>query len=144
MYSRFTSFLAIFAIILAVSAYGQEIGKIISAEAADKDFGSVSTSILVQTTTVEEWLAETNDKIMFMIENDKMTVLGDSRNVIFSATDFSDNNQKFHMLSKIKVSELIMNGNKSTTFFEMRDNVFTVTNGEFTLEFSTPCPPFCD
>ena len=48
------------------------------------------------------------------------------------------------MFSKSKVEELLKLGKNIATFVEYRGNVLTITNGAYTLELSTDCPPNCD
>ncbi|MBK7980263.1 MAG: hypothetical protein IPK06_09775 [Ignavibacteriae bacterium] len=81
---------------------------------------------------------------MFKLENDKLTVLGDQRKVISPNTIAIESSEVFHMYSKSKVIEILIKGGNTQTYFENRKNVFSITNGNYTLEYSTPCPPYCN
>lgn len=39
--------------------------------------------------------------------------------------------------------ELISSGNEAITIFENRQDVFSLTNGSYTLEQGQICPPYC-
>jgi len=122
----------------------QSVGKILNSSEANSTFGEVLESKSILTVTVQGWLNSTDDKIMFRLENGNLFVLGDDRELLYSSGSFTDNNQLFHLYSKSKVSELITMGSDDATYFENRADVFTLTNGNFTLEYAWPCPPYCD
>ena len=42
-----------------------------------------------------------------------------------------------------KLIELITLGKNDVNFVELRQKVLTITNGLFTIEFGTFCPPIC-
>jgi len=129
---------------LSTSITAQEVGEIFTKQKADDLFGEVLESYSVSTSTVIKWLNSTDDKIMFLLKNGTLTVLGDDRDLVYSTTQYSETNEVFHLYSKSKVTELLDSDKNSTTYFENRRNVFTITNGYFTLEVSWPCPPKCD
>ena len=52
--------------------------------------------------------------------------------------------QVFHRFSKSIVKELLSLGKEEISYVEKRAEVLSITNGEFTLEMSDPCPPNCD
>ena len=139
---RFVSILFLF--LLVSSVYSQEVGEVFSAQEANNNFGKVLESYSVSTSTVRSWLNSTDDKIMFLLKNGMLTVLGDDRVLIYSNTQYSETSEVFHLYSKSKVAELLYKGGNSTTNFENRENVFTINNGNYTLEISYPCPPHCD
>jgi hypothetical protein len=144
MYSKISFLFTFFTFIFSVSFNAQEIGKILSAEAADSEFGKVKESVSIKTSEVNNWIGQTEDKIMFRMANKELTVLGDSRKLLYSASSYSENNDTFYLYSKTKLIELISKGKNQNTSFEIRGSVFTISNGIYTLEYSVPCPPICD
>jgi hypothetical protein len=143
MLLRFISYLGLISLFILSYISAQEIGQIFSADEANEKFGIVIESISVQTTTVKEWINSTNDKIMFKVKGKSFTVLGDSRELVYSTSDYFESNEEFHMYSKSKLLELIGKGSNSITYLENRKDVFSITNGMFTLEFASICPPYC-
>ena len=47
------------------------------------------------------------------------------------------------MYSVTIVQQLLSDGNNPLTYVEKRQEVLTITNGIFTLEYSLLCPPCC-
>jgi len=129
---------------LSTSISAQEVGEIFTKQKADDLFGEVLESYSVSTSTVIKWLSSTNDKIMFLLKNGTLTVLGDDRDLVYSTTQYSETNEVFHLCSKSRASLLLDSGGNSITYIENRTNVLTITNGSFTLEKTWPCPPYCD
>jgi len=80
---------------------------------------------------------------MFKIINSSLFILGDNRVVLCPAGSSVPDDVVLHLFSKSKVIELLSLGNSGNTVIENRLNVLTVTNGDYTLEVSYPCPPFC-
>jgi len=144
MYLKISFLFTLFTFIFSVNFNAQEIGKILSAEAADSEFGKVKESVSIKTSEVNNWIGQTEDKIMFRMANKELTVLGDSRKLLYSASSYSENNDTFYLYSKTKLIELISKGKNQNTSFEIRGSVFTISNGIYTLEYSVPCPPICD
>ena len=135
---------ALIVLFLSISISAQEVGKIFTAKEANAQFGSVLESKSVSTSTVKNWLNGTKDKIIFLLNNSALTVLRDNRELVYSSSQYSETNEVFHMFSKSKVAELIAKGGNTTTYIENRSDVFSISNGSYTLETSYPCPPNCD
>jgi len=121
----------------------EDIGKIFTKAEADQLFGPVLESKTMSTAQLQELSIKTNRNIMFLLKNNQITILGDSRKLIYSSDKFTDENQVFHLYSLSKVVELIYKAGKDTVQFENRKDVFTITSGEYTLEVAAPCPPYC-
>ncbi len=143
MLSRFFSYVTIFSLFVFTSISAQEIGKIFTVEEANEKFGKVIESVGIETSTVQSWINASNDKIMFRLKAKSYTVLVDSRELVYSTSNYFESNEEFHIYSKSKLVELMNKGSKSTTYLENRNDVFSITNGNFTLEYSLPCPPDC-
>ncbi|MFZ1288469.1 MAG: hypothetical protein WAR79_00140 [Melioribacteraceae bacterium] len=145
MFNKNISFIIFFCIFTLSNnlTFGQEIGKIFALDEANANFGKVLESKSVSSSILKEWLNSTSDKVMFKLEKDNLVVLGDQRDLLFSNLNYNESNEIFHMYSKSKVIELLTMGGSTQTYFENRENVFSISNGEFTLELSFPCPPSC-
>lgn len=129
----------------SISLFSQEeIGKIFTNIEADSLYGSVIDSYIMNTDSLIMLLNETQQKAMFHLKDKNVLIAGDARKVIFPAEAEISAEMEMRVLSKIKVLELIAKGRKDQVVFENRKAVFSVSNGEFTLELSWPCPPYCD
>ncbi|MCB0753595.1 MAG: hypothetical protein KDC52_19140 [Ignavibacteriae bacterium] len=125
------------------SVVGQEIGKIFTNEEADNLFGEVLIEKEIDLTELNNLLNNTNNVIMFKLDAEGFTVLGDDRKLLLSTANYVEKNEIFHMFSKSKVQELVKNGTGKLIKLQKRNEVFTINSGNFTLELSLPCPPGC-
>lgn len=123
--------------------YSQEIGQIFDSKEADELFGPVLEKMSINADELKSILSSTDNKIMFRLENNEYTILGDNRKLLYCSDNFVEQNQVFHLYSKSKVIELLNKGNKQTVILENRQNVFSITVGNYTLEKGAPCPPNC-
>lgn len=121
----------------------ETIGKIISKAEADKNFGPVVQSIALDTAEVEKLIQASGDYLLFHILESKLVVLDKNRNAMMGDAKAFDAVTPFHVFSTSKVIELLKSGNAPTTTVELRKGVLSVTNGEYTMEYSTLCPPVC-
>ncbi len=145
----FTSKKLIILFILLLSAlsstiYSQEVGEIFGRKEADDLFGPVLESRTITADELKVYIVSANDKVMFRLEKNQISILGNSRKLLYSSSNFIESNQVFHMYSKSKVLELLYSGNSQTVTLENRKDVFSITVGDYTLERSFPCPPNCD
>ncbi len=123
---------------------GDVAGKIITKTEADTQFGPVLNSVNVSSGQVTDWLSKSSSYIMFSIINNQLYVVDNNRVVIFPSGATVQPSEIFHVYSISKVSELISLGGGGTINFEVRENVFSLTIGNYTLEFGTFCPPYCN
>ena len=144
MKKNFFMLLSILFLMTINQSFSQEYGKIFSKNEADKLFGVVYKSQNIKKDVLISALQNTSKVVMFKLENNFLTILGDEREVLFSSGSFTDKNQVFRLFSKSKVEELLRLGNDDNCFVEDRERVLTVTNGDYTLEVSVPCPPTCN
>ena len=144
MKKNFFMLLSILFLMTINQSFSQEYGKIFSKNEADKLFGVVYKSQNIKKDVLISALQNTSKVVMFKLENNFLTILGDEREVLFSSGSFTDKNQVFRLFSKNKVEELLRLGNDDNCFVEDRERVLTVTNGDYTLEVSVPCPPTCN
>jgi hypothetical protein len=123
--------------------YSQEYGKIFNSSEAESLFGKVEESYSINNDALISYLKKTEKVVMFTLENNQLTILGDKRRLILGSEEDFDAKTVFHTFSVSLVEELIELGKKNIIYIENRVEVLTITCGEFTLELSFPCPPFC-
>jgi hypothetical protein len=85
----------------------------------------------------------TTNLLMFNIINEKLIILGDERKPLYPEGYVVPADVIFRVYSKEKVFELLDTGSESNNFVEIRGGIITVTNGDYTLEFGSLCPPWC-
>lgn len=119
------------------------IGKVISKNEANNLFGPVISSVTISASQLNSWLTKSENYIMFAIKNNKLFVLGDNRTPIATNGSSISPGEIFHIYSKSKVQELLSSGEGTAIVFEIRQNVFSITKDESTLEFGDNCPPYC-
>ena len=82
---------------------------------------------------------------MFRINNGNLVILGDQRNVLYPAGAVVSPQDEMRLFSVSLVKKILFDGNNTNTNIEIRNNnVLTLTNGNYTLEYSWPCPPSCE
>jgi len=119
------------------------VGKIITKEEANLLFGSATQFLPFRTDQLASLLPESDKYVMFQIINGNIYILGEKRNLLFPQNGSVDDNQVFHLLSKSLLLELFALGKSPVTFIEKRGNVLTISNEDYILEYTYPCPPFC-
>ena len=120
-----------------------EYGKIVSANDGDNLFGAVIASYQLNTNDLLAYCQKAGRVIMFAEENGELYIAGTGRTTLSTNTQHPSPNLVFHVYSVTKVNELITLGKDQITVVEIRSDVVDLKNGEFILEFSSPCPPFC-
>ncbi len=123
----------------------QEYGKIISKSEAFNEFGRVIQSKSLNNTDLQNFSNQTEKYLGFYFEEEHLFVYGDSRKLIYSTGAIKpDEETPIKIFSKSLVSELINLGGESSTVIELRsNNIISLTNGAYTLEYGFPCPPYC-
>lgn len=125
-------------------SYAQSIGKIYDKDEADKIYGPSNKTLSLTRTALDDILDKTNKYVLFRIENNQVVILGDDRKVLSPVQYNLSEDEVFHLYSKSKVVELLNKGKSSTVYVEQRQTPLTLTNGNYTLEDSELCPPFCN
>ncbi len=120
----------------------KEVGKIVTKDDADKLFGQVLKSVKLDTATSKAILKNTNEYVMFKIVDNDLAIFSERNKTIYGNYN-TKAEDILHVFSKSKVEEVINLGGQADTFFEMRKEVFSITNGDVTVEYAQPCPPFC-
>lgn len=132
-----------FFVITLISVYVYPQGKIINKQEANKLFGIVLVSKEMPTSTLKSFTSQSTKVIMFNIISNDVYILGDNRKVLLPAGFSVSSSEVFHMFSTSIVQDLLNNGNSPVTYIEQRKEVLTITNGNYTLEYSWICPPVC-
>jgi len=121
----------------------QDYGKIFTSTEADSLFGTVQMSYTIEDSVLISLLQKTKKVVMFKFINEKLIILGEKRRQLFGSVMEIDNDTVFHMFSVEKVLQLLEMGGSDSSTIERRVEVLSITNGNFTLEMSQPCPPYC-
>lgn len=142
-----------------VSAQSKElrIGKIFAKEEANQLFGKPSITIPVRKDLLKAALAKA-DKYVFFSLKGKLPLILNSRRISLLGDNVSlSDNDKAFVFSKEVVEEFLNSSKSSVIYFEIRglnnlelnttatspSAVFSLSDGVYTLEFATDCPPWC-
>ena len=139
----FLSMLVVIFLACASQSFSQTYGKIFTNEEADDMFGKVLHSRPISTQLVQELLNQTNNYLMFRVENNRVIVLDNKRNVLFPEGVLINSQDVFTVYDVQVLTELLNLGNSSEVKVEQRSEVLSITSGGFTMEFGVFCPPFC-
>lgn len=118
-------------------------GDIISNESANEEFGTASLSASISSDQLQSIALKTQNLLMFKFLNEKLIILGDDRKPLYPEGAVIAADIEFKVYSKAKVLELIQTGGDDNNFIQLRTNTLTITNGDYTLEFGSLCPPWC-
>jgi len=127
--------------LMSINVYSQ--GKILNKEEANKLFGAVLVSKEIPSSTLKSLVNQSSKVIMFNFIQNDVYILGDNRKVLLPVGFSVSSSEVFHVYSTSIIQELLNNGNTPVTYIEQRKEVLTITNGDFTLEYSWICPPYC-
>jgi len=127
----------------ATSSSRQVAGKTFNAEYANQNFGDVVSYIEIDNVELEYMHKNTGEYIMFNIYTISIKALDENRTSVHEKTD-SENEVFYKLSTTVQVELLLEKGGYKITSMEMRPETLTLTNREYTLEMSDPCPPNCD
>ena len=137
-------------------------GQIFSKAEADKLFGPVLKSVVVPVADVKAMLDKCKSVVMFDVDADgaapQLIAVDDARHTLNAYGKSVASTRVLHKYSKAKVAELLSTAAASakttattlatdattTVTVEIRATVLSVTVGDYTLEKSAGCPPWCD
>jgi len=135
----------LFFLVFFANSSAQSIGKIYSKTDADSLFGKVHFSQKIDAELMKKILDDTTKVAMFKISKDKLLVLDKYKKAISPDSINVGADESFYIYSKDMLKELFEKGdNEEGVYVEMRRNTLTISSGNYTLEFSYICPPFCD
>ncbi|MDR3666987.1 MAG: hypothetical protein P4L35_09105 [Ignavibacteriaceae bacterium] len=139
--------LVLFAFIFSFNlSWSQNIvGKEYTMVDADNIYGPVITSVQISSNFLISLTNSTVNFIMFRINNGNLIILGDNRKSLHPSGIKISPQDEMRVFSVSLLKKLISDGNETNTKIEIRNNnILTLTNGNYTLEMSWPCPPTCD
>ncbi len=121
----------------------ESIGTIFSKKEADIRFGKILFSESIRSTKLSELCIQSNKYLMFNLKDQKLSILKESRVLLYPDGFSVLPNEKYAVYSKNIIEQLINTCKEVVTTIEQRENVITITNGVQTLEVGSWCPPFC-
>ncbi|MCX6149226.1 MAG: hypothetical protein NTX22_01735 [Ignavibacteriales bacterium] len=130
-------------VIAANTIFSQVYGKIYSGNEADKIYGPVLNSVAINTIELQSYMSRTNKYLLFNIIDNKLILLDNKRISIYPENKTISNDVIFKVVSLSVLEELLNKGNSTTTYIEKRQDVLSITNGNYTLEYVGNCPPIC-
>lgn len=138
----------IFFIILIICSYyltnAQVVGVIYSKGEANQKFGTVINSVDISSAQLNNLLDKSGNYLLFKIDVGNLYILDEGRKPLYPDNLSVQPEKVFEIVSVSKIKELLNKGQNQQTFFEERTNVFSISNGEYTLEEILNCPPFCN
>jgi hypothetical protein len=141
---KFQAIFISFVFICSISYSQNIVGKIYTNAEANSLFGPVITSVPISSIQLTNLTSKTTNYLMFRILNGNLTILGDKRMVLYPVNAIIDPKDVFRILSISLIQKIIRDGNSAMTYIEVRNNeILTITNGVYTLDYATLCPPFC-
>lgn len=145
MKQKHFSFIGVISLVLILASISnaQTVGKLYSKNEANSIYGPVISSVKINTADLSNMLLKTSNYIMFSIKNGSPVILDNKRSLLYPNNLAISADEVFHVFSVSIVKELITNGGSTETYIEIRKNVLTITNGQYTLEMSGWCPPQC-
>ncbi len=138
------SFLLILFFLDYYSSYAQIVGVIYDKPEADQKYGTVIDSVFLRSTLLDSLTMKSGTYLMFNISEGNLYILGTGRKPLYPEGISVNPDEVFNVVSSSKVNELLDKGRNSQTYFEKRMDIFSITNGNYTLEEIAYCPPFCN
>jgi hypothetical protein len=137
--SRFKFFLLVF---ISVSTYAQ--GKLFSKSEASKLFGPVQYSSTISKADLQKLLTLDNSaRILFTSK-----AIFNLNKVILYGNDVISKTPRYpviyHAFGKDMLKRLIEVSTTDYITIETREEVLSLSSGDNVLEFSMPCPPYCE
>ncbi|OGU35552.1 MAG: hypothetical protein A2068_02160 [Ignavibacteria bacterium GWB2_35_6b] len=117
-------------------------GKIFTKEDAEELFGKVIKSVDMSTDEAINLLAKTDRYMMFNFVNDELIILNRNRKTIHGNYQ-PKSSEVFHVYRTSVFEELLAKYPNNKISFQLREKKFSVENGNFVMEMTDPCPPFC-
>jgi hypothetical protein len=119
------------------------IGSIFSKDEADRNFRAVLYFAEINSSELLSLCSNAEKYVMFNMKDEKLSILKEKRILLYPDSFNIDPDEIYSVYSKSKIEELLNLGKASKTFVEQRNNVISVSNGGYTLEIGSWCPPIC-
>ena len=125
--------------------FGQsKVGKIFSKEEAKDLYGPVLKSKTMKVESFKKAIAGMNEFMMFKVkDNDRLVIKGADNFIAYTDVLNLEKDEVYTKYSLEVVKELLQAGDGDTIIFEMREDVQSVTYGNYTMELGISCPPWC-
>lgn len=120
------------------------IGKLFGRQEADHLFGPVFQTVPMPTDQLIKHLLLTKDRLLFKIKGEEIHLLTNKRVPITHVGSVIPRAEVYKVCSLTVLNDLLQFGKEEVTLFEKRENTLTITNGMYTLEMVSNCPPFCE
>lgn len=133
--------LLLFLILSSLQIFAQ--GKIFSKEEANKLFGDVLIKKEISTENLKLALEKSKNVIMFNIIDNNLYILDNNKNMIIPEGVSVNSEVVFSVYAISVIEDLLSKGGNPFTYIEQRKEALTITNGDFTVDLSNPCPPMC-
>lgn len=140
---EYSLFFVFFIFPFALAFARNTVGTLYTPEDALNQLGPVNGSISISTDVLKFLSTLTTNYLMFRLVNGNLTILGDSREVIYPSNADISPDDKFIYFSISMVQKLIEEGDQKDTFIEERNGTMTITNGNTILDSGMWCPPDC-
>jgi hypothetical protein len=137
-------FSLLFYSIVSLNLQAQTVGKIFSKSEATTLFGQVIESKNMSVVELKSIISQTNNYVMFLIKDGSVAIKGDGGKLIYNERLMVDDSTVFYKCSKSILNDLLVVSNAESVIIEKRPSVVSITANEYTLEWTTPCPPDCD
>ncbi len=131
-------------LVFSINLQAQTVGKIFSKSEANTLFGPVLQSKTMSISELNSIISQTNNYVMFLINNGEVAIKGDGGNIIYNSGISILPNHVFMKYSKSILNELLLISTTGEVYIERRNSVISISNVSNTLEMGQPCPPFCD
>jgi len=147
MLNKKTFLFAIFlSLCLGVNVFSQTVaGKIYGKEEANKLYGPVLESMTIPVEKFKTMVEKAGASMLFNFEKGSLYIFNEKRASVFSngGVRAFTSNAVMKRYSVSVINQLLTKGNNSSVVIEKRQNVLSVTVGEYTMESSVDCPPYC-
>lgn len=128
-------------ILFISTTYAQ--GQLFSKPEADNKFGQVIKKVRINSHALRNFL-DGKEHLMFAIDkvSQRINILKSNKSPILSQFPISKDDT-YHLYETQKITELLYYGGENETYIEQREDVVSISNGEYVLELAVPCPPCC-
>lgn len=121
----------------------RQIGEVFTKVLADSLFGTVTGEKNINTKSLRLMASACDNYILTNLIDGNVVVMNENKEVLSETPYNYQENDTMHVYSIDKLFELLAKGNDGIVSFQLRDMIFTISNGAYVLEVADPCPPNC-
>jgi hypothetical protein len=119
-------------------------GIIYSKQEADIIYGPVLKCNEIQSILLQKYFSSSDGHLMFRLQDNTLIILNSSREQLYPGEYPVSPSDVFRVFDVELINQIITDGNSPVTNVELRANeIISLTNGEYTLEYGGECPPYC-